>query len=114
MALESGSCKDGTGLAGLMADKLIPVIEGFDRTNPATYNYFDSLAEAIVEYVTSNAEVSIETTVEVDDVSNLSVNSGIAVDATPPIVPATTLETSADGTVGGTASGSGTGTGTIS
>ncbi len=58
MALEAGSCKKGTGLAGLMGDYLTEAVDGFNRVDAAAG--IDAQAKAIVEYIVANAEIETE------------------------------------------------------
>jgi hypothetical protein len=58
MALEAGSAKDGTGLAGAMADALKEAFGNDFKVKDAAKG-IDAMALAIVTYVTENAEVTV-------------------------------------------------------
>ena len=58
MALDAGSAINGEGLAGLIAEKKQEAIgKRYKLADDAPQ--VDALAQAIVEYLTSNAEVSV-------------------------------------------------------
>ena len=56
MALDAGDARAGTGLAGLMAEKMKEIEPAYDVRRG--YQMFDSIAQAVVEHIQSNAEVS--------------------------------------------------------
>jgi len=56
VALDAGDARGGTGLAGAMAAKMKELDPEFDVN--LGYAMFDALAQSVVEYVTTNAEVS--------------------------------------------------------
>lgn len=55
MALEAGDAREGTGLAGLMAEKMKELEKKFDVKKG--YATFDAIAQAIVEHIQSEMEV---------------------------------------------------------
>ena len=60
MALDAGDARQGTGLAGLMAEKMKTIEKKFDVR--VGYVMLDAMAQAIVEHIQNNAEVSTTTT----------------------------------------------------
>ena len=54
--LEAGDARQGTGLAGEMAAKMKELEPKFDVNKG--YHMFDAMAQAVVEYLVANAEVS--------------------------------------------------------
>lgn len=58
MALEAGSAKNGTGLAGALADAMSEAFGG-DFDAKQAREGLDAMAKAIVEYIVANAEVSV-------------------------------------------------------
>lgn len=62
MALDEGDARDGTGLAGLMAEKLKEIEPKFNVKKG--YQNIDAMAQAIVEHFTANAEIATTGTAE--------------------------------------------------
>lgn len=56
MALDAGDAREGTGLAGLMAEKMKEIEPAYDVRRG--YQMFDSIAQAVVEHIQNNAEVA--------------------------------------------------------
>lgn len=68
MALEAGDAREGTGLAGLMADKMREITKNeFDVKKG--YHMLDAFAQAIIEHLKSEAEIAVETTGTASDVT---------------------------------------------
>ena len=57
MALIAGDAVQGTGLAGKIAEKMAARLKGFDAKKGE--DAINALAEAIVEYITDEAEVTV-------------------------------------------------------
>lgn len=57
MALIAGDARKNTGLAGALATELAKVMDGFD-VNKA-YKGINAQAKAIIEYLTTNAQVVV-------------------------------------------------------
>ena len=56
MALDAGDAREGTGLAGLMAEKLLELEPKFKVKKG--YHMLDAIAQAVVEHVTAEAEIA--------------------------------------------------------
>jgi len=77
MALDAGDAREGTGLAGLMAEKMKAIEAKFDVKRG--YAMFDALAQAIVEHV--KAEMAVE---DIGDVTLSSPAAGEQLTFTDP------------------------------
>ncbi len=109
MALEAGSAVDGTGLSGLMAAKFKSFDKTFNIHLPNANWMFDSMAQAIVEYIKANAEVA--TTVSTTVGTEMSSLVTATVYPNPAPSPGDSLAgVVSDGSAEGTGTGSGIGT----
>ena len=67
MALDAGDAREGTGLAGLMAEKLKEIEKKFDVKNG--YHMLDAIAQAVVEHV--------EQSMALDDLSDVTITNPV-------------------------------------
>ena len=103
MALEAGDARKGTGLAGAIADKMRKLEPTYNPNKNKGWIMPDAIAQAIVEYITQNAEVvGVETEVTVE--SGIEVVSNFIGAQDPSAVDG---ETTTDGTGAGTQSANG-------
>lgn len=97
MAMIGGDCRDGSGLAGKIADKLRTLYGDQFQLNDATVVNPNTLGAAIVEYIQEAAEVETDVSANVPTAIPVAVTPGTGIGATT--APSTATQSKAPGKI---------------